>query len=189
MQTVDNSIKIVRKRRLIWPFQKTITSTQEKGVRIPAFIPIANEFARKLAKRIGGVARSSYNEVILDIPTTAHILGGCMIGDTPETGVIDLKNQVYGYENLLICDGSMVPANLGVNPSLTITALSERAMSFIPLAQDSTNAKFFQYEKNWKITATLSANPVAEVKPKEPSVIKKKPVEKKLSAKTKSKKK
>jgi cholesterol oxidase len=180
MQTVDNSIKIVRKRRLIWPFQKTLTSTQENGVHIPAFIPIANEFARRLAKRIGGVARSTLNEVLLDIPTTAHILSGCMIGDSPETGVIDLKNQVYGYKNLLICDGSMVPANLGVNPSLTITALSERAMSFIPLASEVEGAKFFDYEKNWKVTDTLSAK-VESVSPEKVVDKPKKPPVKKVS--------
>ena len=166
MQTVDNSIKIVRKRRLIWPFQKTITSTQEQGMRIPAFIPIANDFARRLAKRIGGVARSSYNEVFLNVPTTAHILSGCIIGDSPETGVIDLKNQVYGYKNLMICDGSMVPANLGVNPSLTITALSEHAMSFIPLASEVEKPKFFDYEKKWKVTNTLFTEKTIKVQSK-----------------------
>ena len=166
MQTVDNSIKIVRKRRLIWPFQKTITSTQEQGMRIPAFIPIANDFARRLAKRIGGVARSSYNEVFLNVPTTAHILSGCIIGDSPETGVIDLKNQVYGYKNLMICDGSMVPANLGVNPSLTITALSEHAMSFIPLASEVGKPKFFDYEKKWKVTNTLFTEKTIKVQSK-----------------------
>lgn len=187
MQTVDNSIKIVRKRRLIWPFQKTLTSVQEVGKHIPTFIPIANEFARRLAKRIGGVARSTLNEVILDIPTTAHILSGCIIGDSPETGVIDLKNQVYGYRNLIICDGSMVPANLGVNPSLTITALTERAMSFVPLAREVSSANFFDYEKNWKITNTLSALEEAKVlvektddKPKKSPVKKEIPVADKI---------
>ncbi|MDX1960910.1 MAG: GMC family oxidoreductase [Leptospiraceae bacterium] len=157
MQTVDNSIQVIRKRRWIWPFQKTLSSTTgENGKSIPSYIPIANEFARKLAKLIGGVARSAYNEVLLDIPTTAHILGGSMIASTPEKGVIDLQNKVYGYENLLVCDGSMVPANLGVNPSLTITALSERAMSFIPPKEKEIPQKFFTYEKDWKITNTLS---------------------------------
>ena len=188
MQTVDNSIKIVRKRRLIWPFQKTLTSTQETGKHIPTFIPIANEFARRLAKRVGGVARSTLNEVILDIPTTAHILSGCIIGETPNTGVIDLKNQVFGYKNLLICDGSMIPANLGVNPSLTITALSERAMSFIPLASELNRPKFFEYEKNWKVTNTLFAEESPRSTKKEITSKKKLP-EKKTAAKPKAKKK
>jgi cholesterol oxidase len=152
MQTVDNSIQVLRKRRWIWPFQKTLSSKQETGKRIPAYIPIANEFARRLAKKINGVARSSYNEVLLDIPTTAHILGGCVISDSEETGVIDMQNRVYGYQNMLVCDGSMVPANLGVNPSLTITALTERAMSFISKKEDM---QFFKFEKKWKITSVI----------------------------------
>ena len=154
MQTVDNSIQILRKRRWIWPFQKTLSSRQETGKRIPAYIPIANEFARRLAKKINGVARSSYNEVLLDIPTTAHILGGCVISDSEESGVIDIQNRVYGYQNMLVCDGSMVPANLGVNPSLTITALTERAMSFIPKKEKMS---FFKFEKKWKITSLIDA--------------------------------
>ena len=64
--------------------------------------------------------------------TTAHILGGCPMSESPETGAIDLENRVFGYRNMLVCDGSMIPANLGVNPSLSITAFTERAMSFVP---------------------------------------------------------
>ena len=75
---------------------------------------------------------SSFTEVLLDVPTTAHILGGCAMGATPEQGVIDPSNRVYGYPGLYVVDGSMIGGNLGVNPSLTITALAERAMSFIP---------------------------------------------------------
>ena len=71
-------------------------------------------------------------EVFFGIPTTAHILGGAVIGDTPENGVIDKNHHVFGYKNMLVCDGSAISANPGVNPSLTITAMSERAMSLIP---------------------------------------------------------
>ena len=74
---------------------------------------------------------SSVTEVQLDVPTTAHILGGCAMGHTPEDGVIDAQNRVHGYPGLYVIDGSMIGGNLGVNPSLTITALAERAMSFI----------------------------------------------------------
>ncbi|RHX88563.1 GMC family oxidoreductase [Leptospira stimsonii] len=153
MQTVDNSIEIIRKRRWIWPFQKSLSSTQETGEKIPTYIPIANEFARRLAKITNGVARSSINEALLDIPATAHILGGCNIAETPEEGVVDLQNRVFGYQNLRICDGSMIPANLGVNPSLTITALSERAMSFVPLKEKEIHS--FKFEKRWGIVGIL----------------------------------
>jgi cholesterol oxidase len=75
---------------------------------------------------------TALTEILLNIPTTAHILGGCPMGATPAEGVIDAENRVFGYENLYVCDGSMIGANLGVNPSLTITALAEHAMSLIP---------------------------------------------------------
>ncbi|MBI3394880.1 MAG: GMC family oxidoreductase [Spirochaetia bacterium] len=153
MQTVDNSIRLVHKRRWIWPFTKSVTSAHGDGEKIPTYIPVANEFAKKMAAKINGVAQSSFNEVLLDVPTTAHILGGCSIGRTKEEGVIDMQNRVFGYENIIVCDGSMIPANLGVNPSLTITALSERAMSFVPPADE---VRTFKFEKSWKVTALIS---------------------------------
>ncbi|MCB1327124.1 MAG: GMC family oxidoreductase [Leptospiraceae bacterium] len=154
MQTLDNSIHLVRKRRLAWPFKRTLTSTEGDGEHPPTFIPVANEFARRLAKRTGGIARSSYNEVLMDVPTTAHILGGACMGADPAQGVIDLQNRVHGYQNLLVCDGSMIPANPGVNPSLSITALTEKAMSHIP--PRSSRQQFFGFEKRWKIGPVLA---------------------------------
>ena len=73
----------------------------------------------------------------MNIPTTAHILGGAVIAGDPSTGVVDARHRLFGYENLLVCDGSAVPANIGVNPSLTITALAERAMTFVPAAPEA----------------------------------------------------
>ncbi|MCB1305753.1 MAG: GMC family oxidoreductase [Leptospiraceae bacterium] len=146
MQSTDNYIRIQRKRRWFWPFTKSLTSSQEHNQKIPTFIPIANEFARRMANRMGGVARSTVNEVMLDIPSTAHVLGGACISSSPEEGVVDLENRVHGYKNFLVCDGSMIPANLGVNPSLTITALSERAMSLVP-PKDGHHT--FGFEKTW----------------------------------------
>jgi cholesterol oxidase len=155
MQTLDNHIHIVHKRRLIWPFSRSLSSEQEDSHdrKIPTYIPAANEFARKLAARIGGIPRSSYNEVLLNVPTTAHILGGAGMAEDPSGGVTDLQNRVFGYENMLVCDGSMIPVNLGVNPSLTITALSERAMSFIP---PKTRQQPMKFEKKWGIAAALT---------------------------------
>ncbi len=90
--------------------------------------------AEWFAKRTGGLAQSSLTEAFLNIPTTAHILGGAVIAPDPERGVVDMRQRVFGYVNLLVCDGSAVPANVGVNPSLTITALAEHAMSHVPAA-------------------------------------------------------
>lgn len=153
MQTVDNSIEILRKRKWFFPFVKTLGSIQESGKKIPTYLPIANQFARKLAQNINGIARSSINEVALNIPMTAHILGGSIIGENPEEGVIDLQNRVFGYDNMFVCDGSMIPVNLGVNPSLTIVALTERAMSYIP---EKDNPKFFEFEKKWNVLSILT---------------------------------
>lgn len=138
MQTLDNSLKISR-RRVWWKFgAKGLGSSPEGGVKAPSYIPLANDFTRKLAAQMDAVPGSSINEVLLDIPTTAHILGGCSIAADAEQGVIDLQHRAFGYQNLWVCDGSVIPANLGVNPSLTITAFTERAMSFIPLKPGAT---------------------------------------------------
>jgi cholesterol oxidase len=110
-----------------------IMSTQiEQGERPKATIPEATELAMEIAKRSGGIPMSPVYEPVFDIPTTAHILGGCVMGDSKETGVIDVEHRVFGYEGLYVVDGSTISANPGVNPSLTITALAERAMSKIP---------------------------------------------------------
>ena len=94
-------------------------------------MPVANEFAQRMARKINGHAASCLPEVLFDTSSTAHILGGAVMSDSPSNGVIDANNRVYGYKNMLGCDGSMISANPGVNPSLTITAISERAMSKI----------------------------------------------------------
>jgi len=129
MQSLDNAIRL-RPRR--GPFGLRLQTEQDPERPNPTFIPVANRFAQWLARRTGGIAGSSVLEAALSIPTTAHILGGAPIGATPQDGVVDADQRVFGYENLLVCDGSAVPANVGVNPSLTITAMSERAMSRIP---------------------------------------------------------
>jgi cholesterol oxidase len=157
MQTLDNYIKIKHKRTLYFPFKKILTSELEQGGKLPSYIPIANEFARNLAKLIDGVPRCSINEAVLDIPMTAHILGGACIGETPEDGVIDLQNRLFGYKNFYVCDGSMIPANLGVNPSLSITAFTERAMSFIP-PKEGGKMHIFKFEKKWQIEPFLNQN-------------------------------
>lgn len=130
MQTVDNSLNLRLKRRWFAPHKRSLSSFRAVDQpKIPTYIKIANDFARVVARRQNGFASSAINEVTLDVPTTAHILGGCAIALSPEAGVIDTKNEVFGHPGLYVVDGSMIPANLGVNPSLTITALAEHAMS------------------------------------------------------------
>jgi cholesterol oxidase len=135
MQTLDNAIAL-RPRK--GPFGSFWLQTEQDPERpIPTFIPIANQAAEWFAKRTGGVAQSSLTEALFNIPTTAHILGGAVIAPDPQRGVVDAHQRVFGYENLLVCDGSAIPANVGVNPSLTITALAEHAMSHVPAASQA----------------------------------------------------
>jgi len=130
MQTLDNAIAL-RPRR--GPFGALWLQTEQDPERPnPTFIPVANEAAEWFAERTGGIAQSALTEALFNIPSTAHILGGAVIASDAEQGVVDARQRVFGYENLLVCDGSVIPANVGVNPSLTITALAEHAMSHVP---------------------------------------------------------
>lgn len=106
---------------------------RSEGGANPTWIPAGHEAVRHAAEEIGGVPGGSWLD-LFDTPATAHFLGGCAIGDSPGSGVIDPYHRMYGYDGLHVVDGSAVSANLGVNPSLTITALAERAMSFWPNA-------------------------------------------------------
>jgi cholesterol oxidase len=134
MQTLDNHIALRPKRGLFGGLR--LQTEQDPERPNPTFIPVANQAAEWIAERIGGVAQSSLTEAIANAPSTAHILGGAIIASDPSRGVVDHRQRVFGYENLLVVDGSVVPANVGVNPSLTITALAERAMTFVPSAPD-----------------------------------------------------
>jgi len=141
MQVTDNHLELVRRRKWYWPFTVTLDSRNPRGggKRNPSYLPVANDMARRVARKIGGWPASSINEALLDIPSTAHILGGAVIGSDGETAVCDERNRVFGYSGLYVVDGSAIPVNLGVNPSLTITAVAERAMSLIP-AKDGQEA-------------------------------------------------
>jgi cholesterol oxidase len=130
MQTIDATLKFRLKRRWWWPFGTNLAS---EGTRIPTNIPQANAFAQKAAEQLGGIPITSNAEILFDLPMTAHCIGGCVMGSDADHGVIDAQHRVFGYPNLYVIDGSAVGANLGVNPSLTITALAERAMSFVPI--------------------------------------------------------
>jgi cholesterol oxidase len=132
MQTLDNAIALRPRPGRLGAMR--LQTEQNPDKPMPTFIPVANEAAEWIAEKIDGLPQSSLMEAIASIPTTAHILGGAVIGRSPQEGVVDARHHVFGYENLLVCDGSVLPANVGVNPSLTITALAERAMSFVPEA-------------------------------------------------------
>ncbi len=129
MQSYDNSLRLFRKRGI---FGTRVVSRQGHGEPNPTYIPIANEAAKIAAEVMGGDPMSSINEVVLNRPTTAHILGGATIGSDPSAGVIDAYHRVFGQPGLHIIDGAAVGANLGVNPSLSITAMAERAMAMWP---------------------------------------------------------
>jgi cholesterol oxidase len=129
MQSTEGHIEMRSGRPWYWPFHRSLYTW---GRRVPTFIPEANDFARKTAQLVGGTPMSMLTEILFDIPGTAHVLGGCPIGRSAAEGVVDDRHRAFGYQNLYICDGSVIASNLGVNPSLTITALAERAMSYIP---------------------------------------------------------
>ncbi len=129
MQSYDNSLQLFRRRGL---FGTRLVSRQGHGAPNPTYIPIANDAARIAAKTMHGDAMSSINEVVLNRPTTAHILGGAPIGTDPASGVVDGYHRIFGHSGLHVIDGAAVGANLGANPSLSITAMAERAMAMWP---------------------------------------------------------
>jgi cholesterol oxidase len=128
MQSLDNSLTLSRKKGRL---RDKLVSTQGHGEPNPTWIPAGNEVTRRLADRINGIAGGSVGE-LANIPMTAHIIGGAAIGLTTDDGVVDPWQRLHGYEGLHVTDGAAITANLGVNPSLTITAQAERAMAFWP---------------------------------------------------------
>jgi cholesterol oxidase len=126
MQTRDNSITIEPSAS-----GRGMRARQGHGEPSPTWIPVAHRAVRMLAEEMGGIAGGTWLD-LFNIPTTAHFIGGCTIGASPQDGVIDPYHRVHGHPGLHIVDGSTVSANLGVNPSLTITAQAERAMAFWP---------------------------------------------------------
>ncbi|MET9211150.1 MULTISPECIES: GMC family oxidoreductase [unclassified Nocardia] len=129
MQHLDNSITTYTKRGLFGG--RKLTSKQGHGEPNPTWIPAGNDVTRRVAEKIGGVAGGTWGEVF-NVPLTAHFLGGAAIGADREHGVIDAYHRVFGYPTLSVVDGAAVSANLGVNPSLTITAQAERAAAYWP---------------------------------------------------------
>lgn len=126
MRSTEGTLRFVRNR---WGWMST---RLEGGERPDATMPEATQLAQRIAEKAGGIAWSPFFEQLFNRPTTGHLLGGCCMGATRELGVIDHQHRVHGYKGLFVIDGSAISANVGVNPSLTICALAERAMTFIP---------------------------------------------------------
>jgi len=132
MQSVDNKLRVRLGRGALNLFRTGLVSEPDAKAGAPASPEIGYRVAREFARRVDGIALGSVNESLFGVPMTAHILGGCPIGKTPAEGVISLECQVHGYPGLYVIDGSILPGNPGVNPSLTITAMAEFAMAQRP---------------------------------------------------------
>jgi len=131
MQTLDNSMRMVWKKG--WLNNGIALDNQGgKHSKVPAYIPIGQEVMHRYAAKVNGTSMNAVTELAFNMSSTAHIIGGCPMSQDVKSGVVNEHFEVHGYPNMLILDGSIVPANLGVNPSLTITALSEYAMAQIP---------------------------------------------------------
>jgi cholesterol oxidase len=151
MQTTDNAMKMVWKKGILRGKMKIDNSGRKK---VPAYIPIGQEVMERYARKVAGIPQNILLEVFFDRPTTAHILGGCPMSEKAEEGVINSELRVHGYPDFYISDGSVIQGNIGVNPSLTITAMSEYCMSLIPSVNgqhysDITN-QLKLLEEQWK---------------------------------------
>jgi cholesterol oxidase len=132
MQTLDNRVRLRLGRSLLTFFRRDLVSKPDIEQSVPPRVDIAHQVTRDFASKINGISAGSLSETLLNMETSAHILGGCPFGRNAEEGVVGLDCQVHNYPGLYVVDGSIVPANPGVNPSLTITALAEYAMSQVP---------------------------------------------------------
>lgn len=141
MRTLEGHLRMRRGRGLMTGLRRGVTTGLQEGPAPTSNMPEAFDLAKRVSDKIDGYPMTMVSETLLGIPTTAHILGGCCMGDSAETGVIDHRHRVFGYDGLYVVDGSAISANPGVNPSLTITALAERAMTFIPVAKEWTRGE------------------------------------------------
>ena len=141
MQHLDNRIAFKYGRRPWLLFKRGLKSVPVPGRSAPTNLPVANRAAEILARTSEGEPLNILTESLGNISTTAHILGGCHMGSSAKDGVIDTSHQVFGYPGLYVINGASVSANIGANPSLTIAAMAERAMSLIPPARDSDSHK------------------------------------------------
>ena len=148
MQTLENRMHLSQGRSLWTLGRRGLVTTRDETLPIPAVIDAGRQVVERFAARINGVPQSTMHEVLLNTASTAHILGGCAIAGSIERGVVDANHEVFNYPGLYVADGSVIPANLGVNPSLTITAMAERAMSKIPPASMPWQERYPQHAEN-----------------------------------------
>jgi len=132
MQNVDNSLKLKTGRSWLTGFRRGLVAEQYEGAALAARVDTGHEVTREFSRRIDGVNMGSITENMFNLPTTAHILGGAPMGTDAACGVVDRDFNVHNYPGLMILDGSVMPANPGVNPSLSIAAIAEYAMERIP---------------------------------------------------------
>lgn len=155
MQTLENRMHLSRGRSLWTLGRLGLVSERDATMPIPTVIDAGRAVVERFAARIGGIPQSTINEVLLNTPSTAHILGGCGIGADPEHSVVDANHEVFNYPGLYVVDGSVISANLGVNPSLTITAMAERAMSKIPPAPSPWQTRYPHLARNGQGAAAV----------------------------------
>jgi cholesterol oxidase len=135
MQNTDNELSLVTGRSWLLPWRRVLRSRLTGSRRAPSYLPVANRVTRVYAEASGGRPLNLLGESVGGLSVTAHILGGAVIGTGPENGVVDTNHEVFGHPGLYVADASVLPANLGVNPSLTITAMAERFATRFPEAQ------------------------------------------------------
>ena len=135
MQSLPNAMQMKLRKGIFGP---RLIMSNDSGQKVPSFIPIGQDALYRYAKKVNGVPHNAIGEIMFGLASTAHILGGCPMGKTKYEGVVDENFKVHGYPNFYILDGSIMPCNLGVNPSLTITALSEYAMDKINIKEGTS---------------------------------------------------
>ena len=155
MQNVDSAVTVSIKNSI---FGKRLTSKNSSETPNATYIPAANEVVRRIAEKNGGIAGGHVGDLI-GAPFTAHFVGGCVIGDSENSGVIDPYHRVWNYPTLHVVDGASVTANLGVNPSLTITAQAERALSMWP-NKGELDSRPVQGQPYKKVSSEFPHNPV-----------------------------
>lgn len=157
MQKSEAFIHLEWRRKWYRLFRNGITAVQKpKDTPLTVSFPAAEKATKLYAEKLGGEAGSALTEILLGTPMTAHIMSGVSMGTDESNGVVDLSGEVFGYKNLRVLDGSIIPGNLGVNPSLTITALSEFAMSQIPVFSEERASKIKRIQFNEPLAEQVS---------------------------------